>query len=287
MGEMKRDLPLKRRLGPATAASLVAAAAAVLASAFGLPAGAGRYAQSQSVLVSQGADMANLIAVLLVLVALGLAHRGSLMALLLWPGGLFYLAYAYVPYLIGAPFTPLLFADVVAFLAAAHALTSLLTGIDGPAVRERFSDAPARAVGVILVVIGVLAYAGLVFTAIGALGSSGTEAAWRGHWVADWVLGTPVLIMGGVLLWARRPFGYISAPGLLLVSALGGVVFAVAALVDNFVGGIQTDPSVVVVHLVISAASAAVLIWFIVASSRARANVRRPRLRHGAAPGTA
>ncbi|HKU10777.1 MAG TPA: hypothetical protein VJQ61_06060, partial [Sinomonas sp.] len=113
---------MKRQLGQTTAASLVAATTAVLASAFGLAAGAGRYAQSQSVLVSQGADVANLIAVLLVLVALWLAIRGSLTALLLWPGGLFYLAYAYIPYLIGAPFTPLLFADVVAFLAAAHAL---------------------------------------------------------------------------------------------------------------------------------------------------------------------
>lgn len=273
-------------LGHATVASLVAAAAVVFSSAFGFLAGPSRYAQSESVLVSQGADLANLIAVLLVLAAMWLARRGSLTALLLWPGALFYLAYADVPYLIGAPFTPLLFVNAVAFLAAAYALASLIAGIDGTALAERFSRAPARAVGIILAVIGVLAYAGLVFTATGAFGSGATEAAWRGHWVADWILGTPVLILGGVLLWARRPFGYVTAPGLLLVSALGGVVFAVAALVDNLMGSIQTDPSVLVVHLVISAASAAVLVWFLGAPHRAAAKVGKPRLGR-AAPGAA
>lgn len=260
---------MRHGLGHATVASLIAGAAVVVASALGWGSGAGRYAQSQSVLVSQGADAANLIAVLLVLAALWLARRGSLTALLLWPGGLFYLAYAFVPYLVGAPFTPLLFDDVVAFLAAAYALAALATGIDGMALRDRFSAAPARTVGAILAVIGVLAYAGLVGTAIGALGSSATESAWRGHWVADWILGTPVLIMGGVMLWARLPFGYTAAPGLLLVSALGGVVFAVAAAVDNLTGGIRTDVSVIVVHLVISAASLAVLAWFLAAAHRA------------------
>lgn len=268
---------MRHGLRQATFVSLVAAAAVVVASTVGLGTGASRYAQSQSVLVSQGADAANLIAVLLVLAALWLARRGSLTALLVWPGGLFYLAYACVPYLVGAPFTPLLFVDVVAFLAAAYGLAALATGIDGTVLHARFSAAPARAVGAILAAIGVLAYAGLVATAVGAFGSSATEAAWRGHWVADWILGTPVLILGGVLLWARRPFGYTSAPGLLLVSALGGVVFAVAAVVDNLTGGIRTELSAVVIHLVISAASLAVLAWFLIAAHRAPAKTRTPR----------
>ncbi|MBX7442318.1 MULTISPECIES: hypothetical protein [unclassified Arthrobacter] len=283
---MDKTLPVRHGLGKATGASVAAAAAVVVASGVGLGAGVGRYAQSQSVLVSQGADAANLIVVVLVLAALWFARRGSLTALLLWPGGLFYLAYAYMPYLIGAPFTPLLFDDAVVFLAAAFGLASLSTAIDGTALRERFSGAPARAVGAFLTVIGVLAYAGLVVTAVSAFGSSATEAAWRGHWVADWILGTPVLILAGVLLWARRPFGYTAAPGLLLVSALGGVVFAVSAVLDNLTGGIRTDLSVVVVHLVIGAASLAVLIWFLATGRRAERRDPKGHLRRGAAAGT-
>ena len=265
-------LPVRHGVGQATTASAITGAAVVLATTLGLIAGPGRYADSQSVLVSQGADGANLIAVVLMVAFMWLAHRGSLTALLLWPGSLFYLAYAYLPYVIGAPFTPLVLADVVAFLAAVYGVTSLATGIDGGALREHFATAPARVVGAILTVIGILAYAGLVVTTISTFGSE-PEAAWRGHWVADWVLGTPVLIVGGILLWSRRPFGFVAAPALLLVSTLGGVVFAVAAVLDNVVGGIRTDASVIVVHLVISAASLAVLVWFLVVPRRKAADV--------------
>jgi hypothetical protein len=281
-----KPFPLRHGLAKATWATVVAAAAVVVASGLGLSAGGGRYAHSQSVLVSQGADAANLIVVVLVLAAMWFARHGSLTALLLWPGSLFYLAYAYVPYLIAAPFTPLLFDDVVVFLAAAFRVAALVTGIDGRILGELFSGARAAAAGVILTVIGVLAYAGLLVTAISAFGSIQTEAAWRGHWVADWILGTPVLILGGILLWARRPFGFTAAPGLLLVSALGGVVFAAAAVVDNLTGGIRTDFSVVVVHLVISAASLAVLVWFLATARRAAGKIRKQHLRRGAAAGT-
>lgn len=91
--------------------------------------------------------------------------------------------------------------------------------------------------------------------------------------------------MGGILLWARRSFGYTAGPGVLLVSTLGGVVFAVAAVADNLSGDIPTDLSVVVVHLVIGAASLGVLAWFLSAPQRAAAKVRKPRLRPGSASG--
>ena len=48
-----------------------------------------------------------LLALLVLPILLGsmwLARRGSLAGLLLWPGALFYALYAYVPYLVGAPF---------------------------------------------------------------------------------------------------------------------------------------------------------------------------------------
>lgn len=278
---MQGKLPLRRGLGQPGVASLVAAAAVVLASALGLLDSAARYNASQSILVSRGADAANLIAVVVLLVSMWLARRGSRVALLLWPGALFYLAYAYITYLVGAPFTPLVLGYVVVFLASVYGLAALLFALDGDSLRQRFAAAHARAVGGILTAIGVLAYAGLVVTAIGAFDGGATEAAWRGHWVADWVVGTPALLLGGIMLWARRLFGYMVAPAMLLVSALGGVVFAAAAALDNFSGGLRTDWTVVVVHLVISAASLAVLVWHLGAlSSEPRAAgegvVRRP-----------
>jgi hypothetical protein len=98
---------------------------------------------------------------------------------------------------------------------------------------------------------------------VDALAGSVTEAAWRGHWVADWTLGTPALLLGGVLLARRIPFGYVIGPGLLLVSGLGGIAFAIAAIVNNVAGDLLTEWSVVVVHRAISAASLALLTWFL------------------------
>src|SRR6266542_2818735 len=85
------------------------------------------------------------------------------------------------------------------------------------------------------------------------------EAGGRGHWVADWTVGTPVLVLGGVLLLRRVPLGYVVAAGLLLVSAMGGAVFALAATADNLLSGPWTQPATIVVHLVRSTFSAALL----------------------------
>jgi hypothetical protein len=250
---------------PAYISSLITAAAVTLASVLGVARAAdGLYDTSESVLVSRGADVANLVVVVpVLLLTMWRAWRGSLTGLLLWLGTAFYVVYAYLPYLIGAPFTPLVFAYVVVFLGAALTLIWLATAVDAGRVREELVGAPARAIGAILAVIAILAYAGLTATAVDALGSSITEAAWRGHWVADWTLGTPVLLLGGVLLWRRTAFGYVLAPALLLVSGLGGVAFAAAALVNNVAGDLRTEGSVIVVHLVIGAASFVVLVWFL------------------------
>jgi hypothetical protein len=262
---MPAALPIRRDLRAAYLASLLVAAGITLVSVIGLArAPGGFYDSTQSVLVSQGADAANLLVALPILLAsMWLAHRGSLVALLLWPGALCYLLYAYLPYLIGAPFTPLVFGYVLIVVAAVVALTWVVASSDGDQVRAEFLPAPARQVGIALVVVAVLAYAGLLATAVDALSGPANDATWRGHWVADWVLGTPILLLGGVQLWRGTPLGYLAAPGLLLVSGLGGIAFATAATIDNLAGGLATDWSVVIVHLVISAASYSLLAWYL------------------------
>jgi hypothetical protein len=217
------------------------------------------YAGSSSVLVSPGSDAANLLLVPLLLGTMWGARRGSLLGPLLWPGALFYSVYAYLPYAISAPVTWLLFVDVAVVTLSAFTLIGLLATIDASAVRDRLSRTPARWVGGALTVIGLLAYAGLAANAASTLVHAGA----RGHWVTDWTVGTPVLVLGGALLWRRLPLGYVAAPGLLLVSALGGVVFAIAAAVDNLLAGPTTEPATIVVHLVISALSAALLVVFV------------------------
>ncbi|BCT75217.1 hypothetical protein SCMU_10590 [Sinomonas cyclohexanicum] len=75
--------------------------------------------------------------------------------------------------------------------------------------------------------------------------------------------------------WPRS--GCWPTPGLLLVSALGGVVFAAAAALDNAAGGLATEWTVIIIHLVISAASLAVLVWYLAAVPSARRRVAGAR----------
>jgi hypothetical protein len=276
---MTPSLPTRRDLTLAYVASLLVAVGILAASGVGLLLGSdGLYADSSLVLVSKGADAANLVLVLPILLgSMWLARRGSLFGLLLWPGVLFYALYAYVPYLVGAPFSGLFFIYVALVTLSAFAVVGILAIIHGQEVRQRLAAAPARGIGVALILIAAAAYAGLAATAISALGDPAGEAATRPLAVADWALGTPVLLAGGVLLWRRAPLGYTAAPGLLLVSGLGGVAFVVAALVDNLLSGPQTEAAVIAVHLVIGAVSFALLAWF------ARGAMRAHRL---ARPGT-
>jgi hypothetical protein len=258
------SLPTRSDRALAYSASLAIAAGMLVASGGGLLSGAdGPYGEASLVLVSRGADAANLVLVMpLLLGSMWLARRGSLIGLLMWPGVLFYALYAYVPYLVGAPFSGLFFVYVALVTLSAFTVSGILASVDGDGVRRRLAGAPARGMGGALVIIALLAYAGLTATALSALGDPAGELATRPLAVADWALGTPVLLAGGVLLWLKAPLGYVAAPGLLLVSGLGGVAFALAAIVDNLGSGPPTETAVIVVHLVISAVSFALLAWF-------------------------
>ncbi len=141
-----------------------------------------------------------------------------------------------------------------------------VASIDGARVRSIFAAAHARTVGGALVLVGIAAYAGLVGNSLGSLGSD--AFAMRPQWAVDMAIGTPVLVIGGALLWLRRPLGYVVTGGLLLVSALGGIAFAVAALFDNALAAPSTEPAVIVVHLVISAVSGVFLAFFTTARGK-------------------
>lgn len=263
-----RVLPTNSDLKLAAIASLVIAVAVAGVSVVGLSWGAdGLYGGSPLVQVSQGGDAANLLLGLPILLGSAwLARRGSLVGLLLWPGALFYVLYAYALYLLAAPFSGLFFGYVVLVTLSSWTLIGLLMSINGEAVRQRFVAAPARGVGGALIVIALLAYLGLTGAAVGALGG-GSEPAMRPQWVVDYALGTPVLLFGGVLLVRRVSIVYVAAAGLLLVSGLNGLAFAASAVLDSALAERPIDSAVVVVHLVIAGVSFALLVAFAVGAT--------------------
>ncbi len=258
-------LPLRRDLTLAYVGSLTVAVALAVASIGGLAPGPDSLYDSASPLVqvSRGGDAANLIlGVPVLLGSMWLAKRGSLIGLLLWPGALFYALYVGALYLVGAPLSGLFFWYVAVVTLSAWTLIGIVVSIDAQEVCRRLARAPARDVGMALVLIAALAYVGLTGAVGSSLGSPSSAAGMRPQWVVDYALGTPPLLLGGALLWRRMSLGFVATPGLLLVSGLNGLAFAASALLDGLLGGHAVEPPVVVVHLVIGGVSLGLLAYF-------------------------
>ncbi|HET9222802.1 MAG TPA: hypothetical protein VFO07_09880 [Roseiflexaceae bacterium] len=260
-------LPITRDLRLAYLVSLVIAVLMIIVSIAGLVLGSAELygVEPKLVQVSEGGDAANLVVGLPILLgSLWLARRGHLSGLLLWPGALFYVLYTYALYLVGAPFSALFLAYVGLVTLSAYTTIGILASIDGEAVRQQLSSAPTRIIGGALVGLAVLAYAALTSLVIATLASpSSGDPLLRPQWIVDYTLGTPVLLIGGVLLWRRARLGYVSAAGLLLVSGVNGVAFAVSGALGALITTTPTDAAVIAVHLVISAISFALLVLFL------------------------
>jgi hypothetical protein len=149
-----------------------------------------------------------------------LARRGSLRALLLWLGALFYVAYSYAYYLLNPEFNVLYLADMAIVSMSLYGLLYLLLSVDAEAVRDRLEPrTPVRLVGGFMMVMALVLTVKWVATILAAL----TNGVTPPHkelvvWPLDLVVALPALFWGGVWLWRRQALGYLVA-GLLLVKA--------------------------------------------------------------------
>jgi hypothetical protein len=273
-------LPLKRDLTLAYRASGLIALLLVVVSAGGLAWGStslygvdpnralGVSASTAGVLVPGfvAQDVFNLAIGLPILGgALWLARRGSLIGLLLWPGVLFYLAYTYVHYLVGAPFSALFLGYVAIVVLSAYTTIGLVASIDGDTVRQRLSGAVRpRVVGGLLVGLALLTVGqdggGAVATALA--GGAPIDPLARGVWIADLTLGVPAMLIVGGLLWRRVSLGYVAAAGLLLSFGLTSVVIAAMIALQHVLTGAPIDGATVMGLFIFSAVSWTPLLLF-------------------------
>jgi len=167
-------------------------------------------------------DVVNLLIGLPVLLgSLWLAGRGKLIGLLCWPGALFYITYNYIAYAAAMPLTlPFVFYLALTILSV-FTLGGLLSGLDAIAIGERLrGKVPERLAGGVLVGFGALFFlrsAGQIFTAFAS--QAALSAPELGTLFAD-LLTCPVWILGGMLLWRRQAFGYVSGAGLLFQASM-------------------------------------------------------------------
>jgi hypothetical protein len=116
---------------------------------------------------------------------------------------------------------------------SAVAIFRLLSGVDGTAVQARLQGHVAERFGA-----GVLMGLGGLFflRAVAEFFDGAVNWAAFGVLVADG-LTTPFWILGGLYLWRKRPFGYISGAGLLLQASMLFVGLLIFFILQPFVTG--------------------------------------------------
>jgi hypothetical protein len=166
-------------------------------------------------------DVINLLIGLPILLgSMALARREKLTGLLFWPGALLYTFYNYIAYTVAMPLTVQFVAYLALVILCAYTIFLLVASVDALSVRNRlFGIVSERLGGGVLVGLGVLFLimrAGVIVQALSGQAQNEAEAAVA---IADLFI-MPALMIGGALLWQRKPLGYVGGAGLLFQASM-------------------------------------------------------------------
>lgn len=226
------NLPIRHNLTLLYSLSLVIAALVAISSVIGILYQTIFYPNEELVQSFLATDIVNLfIGLPILLGSMWLTQRQKLIGLLFWPGALFYVLYINIIYVFGLPFNLELLLHLLLLILTIYALIGLLANLDGimiqgrlsGAVQERLSGGVLAGLGTafFLLVIGEFASAQVNGTPIPK-----TELALL---TADSLI-SPAWVIGGVLLWRRKEFGYVTGLGLLYQASMlfiGLIIFII------------------------------------------------------------
>jgi hypothetical protein len=171
--------------------------------------------------------------------------RGSLRALFVWLGCLAYLAYNAVMLCFAAHFNSyfLLFTTLLAL--SFWSLVTLLRAVDLDAIAAAATRVPRRATAIYLLVsMGVFAALWLESLVPATLRNEMPQAleelglTQNPVWVLDFAFTFPLMVLGSVWLWRRRPWGYVVAGTMVTMLTL-----ETAGITVDQVFGHLHDPS--------------------------------------------
>jgi len=220
--ERDAGLPVRRNLAQIYALSLMTAILMAAASVIGLLYRAVIYPTDDLLQSFVSNDVANLfIGLPILLGSMWLARRGKLIGLLFWPGALFFVLYNHIVYVFAMPLNVAFLLHLTLVTLSVYTTIGLVASIDGEAVRQRLTGSvPERIAGAILAGLGLLFFLRAIGVIINALTSQApiaeTELALQ---VSDFMT-APAWVIGGVLLWRRRGFGYVTGLGLLFQASM-------------------------------------------------------------------
>jgi hypothetical protein len=175
----------------------------------------------------RGGELVSLvIAVPLLAGALIAVRAGSVRAQPLWIGVLLYAAYDYAYAAFGATFNDAFLVHIGAFGASVFALACALPVLDLTRIATAFRPVrAAQGVGIFLVIVGA-AQGALWLFVVGRNALTGEvlhDIPVSGQhlvFALDLALLVPSLIVGGVMLARRRPFGYLFGTAMAIMGAV-------------------------------------------------------------------
>lgn len=191
----------------------------------------------------RGVDAVTLfLAIPLLLAAFLRARRGSQDAQLVLLAALFYFLYNGASMTFSAMFNPLFLVYVALFSASLFAVILALVTFDTQTLAARVRPGfPHRGLAVFLMVVGFGTLLIWLSEVIGPL-LTGAAPSLIGPYTTlfthgfDSAIITPATVLTGILLWRRRPLGYLLAAPLMLFCALVGVVVIAQSISQALAG---------------------------------------------------
>ena len=196
----------------------------------------------------RGGDVITLtVAAPLLIVSLILSIRGSHRAEPVWIGMIVYALYNYAYATFGAAFNDAFLLHIALFSMSVFALACAIPNLDVAAIGRTFRDAiGARTIGVILALVGIaqgslwiflIARNAITGEVLHDIPVSGQHLVFA----LDLALLVPSLVLAGILLARRRPFGFLLGTAMAVFGAVYQLNLMVASVVQDRadVAGVQ------------------------------------------------
>ncbi|MBN1122858.1 MAG: hypothetical protein JXJ17_17410 [Anaerolineae bacterium] len=197
----------------------------------------------------------------LLLIIMFLAWRGKLIGLLLWPGQLLMITYAYLANFLNLPFNVLYLPNLFIITLSVYTLIAVVAAIDGEVVRQRFEGRVREKFGaIVLLALAVFNTFRQVTMIVMAILDNGEMDV---TWTTDILLYIPVMLACGIQLWRKKTLGYVGSVGMLFaygVLAISAIPFVTIEPVSN---GSPVDWGAVIVLAVMTVICFVPMFFFI------------------------
>lgn len=184
------------------------------------------------------------IGVPLLVLATILARKGSLRGRLLLAGSLAYFLYTYTSYSFGLAYNALFLVYIALFALVLFAFILALMTLDIPTLPESFSPRlPRRLIALFLFALGTFLLTAWLERIVSAALANHSPYGLETNTtlviqVLDLGLVVPVSLLGGILLWQGRPWGYLLS-SIVLIDGLTYFLALLAMIIGEILAGVQ------------------------------------------------